>query len=349
MREQDVVELTEEERRYRARRARARRLAIKKRKRQRRIRMLVTIGVLIIGVFALEKAKSLFDTIRWEDTEDNKSAGISSDGHEVVGAGNAFLSSDDIFLYDVEFADYFENYKPEVLEEAQVYQRLKKLAGEYPKLKTIYEKKDAYPVKMLASLCNNPEMYSYVEGYLNYEAGDKSVVKEAVLTKEEKEQHYPLFLQWDARWGYEAYGDFNIALSGCGPTTLAMALVAVTGDSAITPDDIARYSMENGFYVEGTGTAWSLMTEGPKDYNVKARELSLDEQVMKNALDAGKVIICSMRKGDFTSVGHFIMIYDYDANGFKINDSNCIYRSSRYWSYEELCGQIRILWSYEKV
>lgn len=44
----------------------------------------------------------------------------------------------------------------------------------------------------------------------------------------------------------------------------------------------------------------------------------------------------------------YIMIYGYDENGFKINDPNCIYRSSRYWTYEELCSQIRILWSYEK-
>lgn len=347
MKEQDVVkmtkELTEEERRYRARRARARKLAIKRRKRRQRIRLLVCTGILVVGIVGV---------IHWIDDgkiNDAQSGEAFVSKQETDGIGNSVMDEGEVFLYEIEFADFFEQNKPEIFENSQIYRRLKELAKDYPQLKGIYEKRDAYPQKVLASLCNNPEMYEYVEGYLNYATGDESVVKEAVLSEEEKSQHYPLFLQWDARWGYEEYGDFNIALSGCGPTTLAMALVAVTGDTSITPDDIARYSMKNGFYVEGTGTAWSLMTEGVKAYNVKARELSLDEQVMKNALDAGKVIICSMRPGDFTAVGHFIMIYDYDTNGFKVNDSNCIYRSSRYWSYEELSGQIRILWSYEKI
>ena len=80
----------------------------------------------------------------------------------------------------------------------------------------------------------------------------------------------------------------------------------------------------------------------------EAEEIALDEYVMKNQLDAGKVLICSMRAGDFTSVGHFVMIYGYNADGFFINDANCIYRSSQIWSYETLENQIRILWAFEK-
>ena len=168
------------------------------------------------------------------------------------------------------------------------------------------------------------------------------------LTKEEKEQKYPLFLQWDKRWGYEEYGDFNIALSGCGPTTLAMAAVTLTGDMAITPDKVAEFSMKNGYYIEGTGTAWSLMSEGCENFDIRAEEIALEEYVMKNQLDEGKVIICSVRKGDFTSQGHFILIYDYDENGFRVNDPNCIYRSSISWKFETLKPQIRILWAFEK-
>ena len=35
-------------------------------------------------------------------------------------------------------------------------------------------------------------------------------------------------------------------------------------------------------------------------------------------------------------------------NGFRVNDANSIFRSSRSWTYEELKTQIRILWSYGK-
>lgn len=221
-------------------------------------------------------------------------------------------------LYEVEYEEFFEENKPQQLSDAEVYRRLKELAEEYPELETIYEK------------------------------GDTSVAGKPELTEEEKEQKYPLFLQWDKRWGYEAYGDFNIALSGCGPTTLAMAAVALTDDHTITPDRVAKYSMTNGYYVEGTGTAWSLMTDGCENFGIKSNEISLDEYIMKNQLDEGKVLICSMREGDFTSVGHFIMIYGYNSAGFFVNDANCIYRSSRTWSYEELKNQIRILWAFEE-
>lgn len=332
--EKIIDELTEEEYRYRVRRARARRLAIQKRKRQQRIRLFFYTGIMIVGMLGITHC---IHNLKDSDVQSGDIS-VSKQGVEVVNN-----------LYEVKFVDFFEQNKPKIFENNQIYIRLKELAGEYPQLKRIYENREDYPKKVLASLCNNPEMYEYVEGYLDYEAGDKSIAKESVLSEEEKAQRYPLFLQWDERWGYEEYGDFNIALSGCGPTTLAMVLVSVTGDTSITPDEIARYSMENGFYVEGTGTDWSLMTEAAKDYNVNVRELCLDEQVMKNALDDGKVIICSVRAGDFTAMGHFIMIYDYDSSGFKINDPNCIYRSSKYWSYNELREQIRILWSYENV
>ena len=203
-----------------------------------------------------------------------------------------------------------------------------------------------YPIELLAALCNNPEMLAYVEGYAKYRNGDKTVAGQAELTTQEKEKRFPLFLQWDKRWGYEEYGDFNIALSGCGPTCLSMVLVAQNRDFDMTPDKVADFAMENNFYVEGTGTAWSLMTDGARQLGLEAKEISLDESVMKNQLDMGKMMICSVRPGDFTALGHFIVIYGYDDNGFLVNDPNNIYRSNRSWTYEELASQIRILWSY---
>lgn len=280
--------------------------------------------------------------------EHGKTEGSASSADAVAGSNEKDIAWKEDLLYDVKYEDFFEENKPQQFSDAEVYKRLKDLAEEYPELEAIYEKCEDYPVKMLASLVNNPELHEYVKGYLAYEAGAVSVAGKPELTEEEKEQKYPLFLQWDKRWGYETYGDFNIALSGCGPTTLAMAAVALTDDNAITPDLVAEYSMNNGFYVEDTGTAWSLMTDGCENFGIKAEEVSLDEYVMKNQLDAGKVIICSMRKGDFTSVGHFIMIYGYNDQGFFVNDANWIYRSSRAWSYEELKNQIRILWAFEE-
>lgn len=329
--------LSIEEKRRRRQRMRARQQAIKRRRRKRLFR-LVAAGVFVIvlgvGISRLDAGEKIASQV----------AGNS----DTVSTDTWYRESGRIeeLLYEVKYEDFFKENKPKVIDDAEVYQCLKKLSKKYPELETVYEHREEYPVKLLASLCNNPEMLEYVKGYLTHETGDTSGKTE--LTEAEKKQKFPLFLQWDKRWGYEEYGDFNIALSGCGPTTLAMASVVLTGDDTITPDRVAKYSMENGHYVEGTGTAWSLMTEGCENFGIKAEEIVLDESVMKNQLDDGKVIICSMRQGDFTAAGHFVMLFGYNENGFLVNDPNCIYRSSKVWSYEELKNQIRILWAFQK-
>ena len=62
-------------------------------------------------------------------------------------------------------------------------------------------------------------------------------------------------------------------------------------------------------------------------------------------LDDGKVIICSMGPGDFTTEGHFILIRGYDGNGFYVNDPNRRSNSEKQWEFDTLRSQIRNLWS----
>ena len=219
---------------------------------------------------------------------------------------------------------------------------LLKLAENSPDIAIIYENKEAYPQALLTALANNPEMVEFVKGYLTTEHIATGGFSEEELTAE-----FPLLLQWDKRWGYVDYGSNNIGVAGCGPTCLSMVILALTGNENATPDELAEYSEENGHYVKGAGTAWSLMTEGAEAYGLRAEEISLDEKSMQDCLDNGNPIICVVRKGDFTTSGHFIVIYGYDENGFLVNDPNSISRSERQWEFETLKGQIKNLWAYE--
>ena len=72
--------------------------------------------------------------------------------------------------------------------------------------------------------------------------------------------------------------------------------------------------------------------------------MPLSESAMKQALDQGSVIISSMRPGDFTTTGHFILIRGYDEKGFLVNDPNSRKNSEKQWDYETLSGQIKGLW-----
>ena len=249
-----------------------------------------------------------------------------------------------------EFVDYVSMCglpqvdKPVKRTNREVLDRLEELAEDSELIEEIFQGHEQYSDDMLKALANNPEMADFVRNSLEA----KAKVNNAKLSVLEKGQECPLFLQWDPRCGYAEYGENNIGLSGCGPTCVSMALYYLLGDESITPDKVAEYSMENGYYVMGTGTAWALLEAMPAEYGIKVTQPSKTEQNMKNELDAGGVIICSMKAGDFTDGGHFVVIYGYDEDGFLINDSNCVARSRQKWPYSALKKQLKNIWVYHK-
>lgn len=276
------------------------------------------------------------------NTDGSLAAAETEKGMEVIpttmgesDSGIRVLGQDYVNLCGLEYVD-----RPCERTAEQVIDRLDQLAQEDGRIAEILENYYKYPDKILEALANNPEMTDFVMGYL-----DSDGRTYGVLTTDEKEQAFPLFLQWDPRWGYGEYGDgSNIALAGCGPTCLSMALYYLTKDEGLTPDVMARYSMENGYYISGTGTAWALLQDVPAQYGLTVSQPKAEERTMKAALDSGSVIICSMGPGDFTAAGHFIVIYGYDKKGFLVNDPNCVARSRRSWSFSELKGQIKNVW-----
>lgn len=237
----------------------------------------------------------------------------------------------------------YDTEKPMQRTEAEVKTKLEEMAKKYKDFQDIIEHYDEYPETYLAALANNPEMLEYVKGYPDSEHTAANVE----LTKKEKKEKYPLFLQWDERWGYASYGSSSIGISGCGPTCLSMVIYALTQNELATPDKVARYSQEQGYYIEGTGTSWELMTDGATAFGISGQELSLSEDAMKQQLKDGHPLICAMRAGDFTAGGHFIVIRGYDKNGFVVNDPNSTIRSEKQWTYEELSGQIKNMWCYQ--
>ncbi len=186
----------------------------------------------------------------------------------------------------------------------------------------------------------NLEAREFVEDYPNRE---QYVNIEIDLSEEVRAGEVPHLLQWDKRWGYEPFGDDMIALSGCGPVCLSMAYIYLTGDLAQNPKEMAAYTEKEG-YLTLAGTDWSLWTVGVSALGLSGKELSLDETQMRTALDEGAVIVCSMRPGDFTSTGHYILLKGYDEAGFWVNDPNSIANSQKSWSFEDIRFQIKNLW-----
>lgn len=297
----------------------------KRRKRKKRVRGMQRVGVaaavLFLTVFGLNFLRDL----------------------SVVNGRTLGGTIRETLFQGEEGAAQKETAAPEKLNETQVRQRLKELAGQYSDYQDIYDRFEEYPIELLSALCNNQEMLDFVKGYLESEkdvAGGFSLL--------EKTEKYPLLLQWDKRWGYASFGDNNIALSGCAPTCLSMVVLELTGNEKATPDAVADYIMKNGYYLEGTGTAWSLMTEGCKKFGVRGEELPLDQGRIMAALDAGHPIICSLRPGDFTTTGHFIVLVGEQNGQLVVRDPNSRARSEKLWDYDRLASQMKNLWAFTK-
>lgn len=199
----------------------------------------------------------------------------------------------------------------------------------------------SYPDWLQEMVKRNPETEDFAKDYENRE---DYIGKPIDLSGEYHSGEVPMLFQWDRRWGYDPYGEENIGMAGCGPTCLSMAYIYLTGDTSKNPREMAEFAEENGYYSE-EGTAWSLWTEGAAKLGLHSTEVSLDETVMKNRLDDGQVIICSMAPGDFTTMGHFILIRGYGGDGFYVNDPNRRSNSEKSWDFERLRGQIKCLWA----
>ena len=194
----------------------------------------------------------------------------------------------------------------------------------------------------LQEMAKDPETAAFAQDY----PGDGTETAE--LTEEEKQEDFPLFLQWDKRWGYLSYGEDCIGLSGCGPTALSMACFALTRDASLTPDKVAAYAMEQGYYVEGSGTTWELMQNFPQTCGLDVSEVGASQGTMEAALDRGAVLVCAVGKGYFTSQGHFIVIYGCNEDGFFVNDPNSTERSRMQWKFDDIQSQLLNIWALER-
>lgn len=195
-----------------------------------------------------------------------------------------------------------------------------------------------YPKSLITLLEGNPETKEFV---LNYPFRETQDIQ---MEEFQNSDGVPLFLQWDSRWGYEKYGSDFLAVTGCGPTCLAMAGWYLTGDENMTPHQIAHFAEKNGYYEPGYGSSWTLISEGAGQLGLTATELPLVKKKMVDALESGCPVILAMGAGDFTTTGHYIVLTGWEDGAFRVNDPNSIVNSEKLWTYDEIEHQIRNIW-----
>lgn len=234
-------------------------------------------------------------------------------------------------------------YVPEGYED--YFQKLCEMLKENPEVEDVVMDISSYPEEFLQMLIDNVETIDYVKNYPEHKYDSKAG---KIRKKEVKEGEIPLFIQWDERWGYLSYGNNRLAWNGCGPTSLSMVVVGLTGNRSYTPKKVAEYSEQNDYYDPDVGTTWKLMSEGAAGLGLTIHTVPLAADSIVDELQAGRPVICSMAPGDFTDYGHFIVLTGIDEDGkIMVNDPNSKKRSAKAWDVDVLVSQIKALWSYE--
>lgn len=188
-----------------------------------------------------------------------------------------------------------------------------------------------------------PEAQEFVNNYHKY----KDRAFDPDLELEVTQGEIPLFIQWDSRWGYQTYGSNLLGINGCGPTSLSMVVCGLTGSTEWNPYRVAQLAEERGYYVDGVGTSWDLMTGGAEALGLHSEQGTVSAEYISEQLSVSSPMICSMYPGDFTYTGHFIVLTGLDENGdIIVNDPNSRINSEKHWSPDTLVPQIRSVWRY---
>ena len=212
----------------------------------------------------------------------------------------------------------------------------------FGKVNTQKLREQGYPESLIALVERNPETKDFVLDYPKYKG-----LEEIDISKEVMKGEIPHFLQWDERWGYETYGSDFLAVTGCGPTCLSMVTCGLTGDTQWNPYEVAKMAEDNGYYVDGSGSSWALMSSGAEKLGLTVSSVIFDAEHICATLEAGQPIICVMGPGDFTNAGHFLVLTGVDKNGdIILQDPNSVERTKQHWDVQKLMNQMKNLWAY---
>ena len=126
-----------------------------------------------------------------------------------------------------------------------------------------------------------------------------------------------------------------------------MVVAGLLKDTSKSPDAVAEFSVENNYCTVASGTAWSLMSTGARKLGLKSESVSVGADSLRSVLKKGQPVICSMKPGDFTTTGHFIVLTGLTDDGkLMINDPNSITRSEKRWDIDTIVGQAKSAWTY---
>ena len=158
----------------------------------------------------------------------------------------------------------------------------------------------------------------------------------------------PYLYQKDVAWRDAPYAGGTVGDNACGPTCMDMVYIYLTGDASHTPADLAAIA-DAGNYAPTGATEWTYMTSGAAELGITGTAINPTYQEVTEALEAGMPVIASLVPGDFTLVGHYIVLSGIDEYGMvSIHDPNSVMNSARKWGLAQILRQATMCWKFSR-
>ncbi|MDO4539394.1 MAG: hypothetical protein Q4B54_14605 [Coriobacteriales bacterium] len=207
-------------------------------------------------------------------------------------------------------------------------------------LATIAQNADQYEdERMLDLALNEPASRSFVAAYPSSDKSSRGY-DETV-----KRGEVPNLYNWDERWGAVTYGNGPLAITGSGPTTLAMAYMGLTGKTDFSPTEIAQQASKSNYADGDSGSKEELFSKLTNSMGLSATSYTPAVETLA-ALSDTTVFAAELKEGTLTDEAHWVLVVNMnDDDTVTVFDPTSTYVSGRTWDVNTISNASKVLYA----
>lgn len=193
---------------------------------------------------------------------------------------------------------------------------------------------DQYPDERLVELAlNEPDAISLVAGYLESDKTAQAYGEEASVGS------YPQLFDWDSRWGTVDYAGSALAVTGSGPTVMAMATIGLTGSTDNTPATIAALAENDGLATGDSSLSGDFFTTEANSLGVVYHTYDTSADNISAVLTSGTVLAMEVKADSLTPYEHWILVVEKGSDGtYTVHDPTSSSVTAKTWDADTLAS-----------
>lgn len=191
---------------------------------------------------------------------------------------------------------------------------------------------DQYPDERLVRLAlDEPGAISLVAGYPKSDKAAQAYGEEASIGS------YPQLYDWDSRWGAVDYAGSALAVTGSGPTVMAMATIGLTGSADNTPATIAKLAEDKGLATGDSGLSGDFFTTESNSLGVVYHSYDTSADNISAVLTSGTVLAMEAKADSLTPYDHWILVVEKGADDtYTVHDPTSTGVTAKTWGADTL-------------